>query len=158
MTLSPVDGSTISAYVPVLIKRTEGDVTEAIKATFAAVGTGSNALASSEGSGYIFYGNASDAAITEGGFTEQIAYSLYNGRFYRYEGTQAIVAHRCLLTLSPVYTAPVLTISTDVTEVKGVNASLEVRDDSWYAIDGRKLNGRPKQKGVFVKNGKKYCL
>ena len=161
VTLSPVDGSTISAYTPVLIKRTEGDVTEAIKATFAAVGTSSNALASSEVSDYTLWGNASDAAITEGGFTGLTAYSLYNGKFYRYEGTQAIAAHRCLLTLSPVYTAPKMLTIGETTSLSPIpSPSREGGCQAWYSLDGRKIaNGqKPKAKGIYINKGVKVVV
>lgn len=42
--------------------------------------------------------------------------------------------------------------TTEVNEVIEVN---EVNDDSWYDLNGRKLNGEPTTKGVFIKNGKK---
>jgi oligosaccharide reducing-end xylanase len=29
------------------------------------------------------------------------------------------------------------------------------KNDEWYTIDGRKLNGKPSKKGVYVKNGRK---
>ncbi|MCR5316153.1 MAG: hypothetical protein K6E52_09680, partial [Bacteroidaceae bacterium] len=36
----------------------------------------------------------------------------------------------------------------------------EVRFDSdaWYSIDGRRLNGKPAQKGVYINNGKKIII
>ncbi|MBR4132982.1 MAG: hypothetical protein IKU04_00445, partial [Bacteroidales bacterium] len=52
-------------------------------------------------------------------------------------------------------------------EVDGVNeviASLEVlpsgqaqaeNDDSWYDLSGRRLGGKPAQKGLYIVNGKK---
>ena len=158
VTLAERQDGVIPANTPVLIYRT---TTDRITAQFDSHGA-DKALASSEGTGYIFYGNASDAAITEGGFTSQPAYSLYNGRFYRYEGTQAIAAHRCLLTLSPVYTAPVLNIelgSTGMEEVVklGVESGVK-KDDSWYSLDGRKLNGVPTKKGIYINGGRKVVV
>ena len=42
-----------------------------------------------------------------------------------------------------------------VNEVNEVIASLEVNDNSWYDLQGRKLNGKPAQKGLYIVNGKK---
>jgi hypothetical protein len=110
-------------------------------------------------SNFNMLGNATDATITEGGFTEQPFYSLYNGKFYRYEGTQAIAAHRCILTVSPVYTAPVLTIGTETTSLSPVpSPSREGSSQRWYTLDGRKLNGKPTQKGIYVNGGRKVVV
>ena len=43
----------------------------------------------------------------------------------------------------------------EVSEVNEVIASLEVNDNSWYDLQGRKLNGKPAQKGLYIVNGKK---
>ena len=42
-----------------------------------------------------------------------------------------------------------------VNEVIGVN---EVNDDSWYSLDGRKLNGKPAKSGIYVVNGRKVVI
>ena len=46
-------------------------------------------------------------------------------------------------------------------EVNGVNeviASLEVNDDSWYTVDGRKLDKKPTAKGLYINKGKKIVI
>jgi hypothetical protein len=30
--------------------------------------------------------------------------------------------------------------------------------EQWWSIDGRKLNGKPSQKGVYIRNGKKVVV
>jgi hypothetical protein len=42
--------------------------------------------------------------------------------------------------------------ATEVREVKGVK---EVKDNSYYTLDGVKLTVKPKQKGLYIQNGKK---
>lgn len=39
----------------------------------------------------------------------------------------------------------------------GINTvdSGELTDDSWYTIDGKKLAGEPKEKGIYIRNGRK---
>ena len=46
----------------------------------------------------------------------------------------------------------------EVDEVNEVNASLEVNDDSWYSLDGRKLGGKPTKSGLYIHNGKKVAI
>ena len=40
-------------------------------------------------------------------------------------------------------------------ETTGVNEVIEVSDDTLYDLNGRKLQGKPNRKGVYVKDGKK---
>ncbi len=49
---------------------------------------------------------------------------------------------------------------TDVpTGINHVQYSMfNVQSDSWYSLDGRKLNGEPKTKGIYIKNGKKTVI
>jgi hypothetical protein len=34
----------------------------------------------------------------------------------------------------------------------------QVQSEEWYTIDGRKLNGKPAKKGVYIQNGQKAVL
>ena len=44
----------------------------------------------------------------------------------------------------------------------GIDASLvnreEVNSEEWYSLDGRKLQGKPAQKGIYIQNGKKVII
>lgn len=31
-------------------------------------------------------------------------------------------------------------------------------DDHWYTLDGRRLSGKPTQRGIYINNGKKYVI
>jgi hypothetical protein len=33
-----------------------------------------------------------------------------------------------------------------------------VNQHAWYTLDGRKLNGAPNQKGIYIHNGKKMVV
>ena len=46
----------------------------------------------------------------------------------------------------------------EVNEVKEVNASLEVNDDSWFTLDGRKLDKQPTKKGLYIHKGSKVVI
>ena len=47
-------------------------------------------------------------------------------------------------------------ISTDIDQVP--SDKYQVTSDDWYTIDGRKLNGKPAKKGVYINNGKKAVV
>jgi hypothetical protein len=38
------------------------------------------------------------------------------------------------------------------------NTQLPVQDDQWYTLDGRRINGQPTQKGLYIINGKKVVI
>ena len=44
-------------------------------------------------------------------------------------------------------------IATDLHQVTSDKS--QVTSDEWYTIDGRKLNGMPTKKGIYIQNGKK---
>ena len=45
------------------------------------------------------------------------------------------------------------------TEVKNVQWSMaNVQSENWYTLDGRKLNARPTQKGIYINKGKKVVI
>ena len=45
--------------------------------------------------------------------------------------------------------------TTGVIEVKEVR---EVKDDSWYSLDGRKLDSKPTAKGIYINGGRKVVI
>ena len=159
VTISEVTGDNIPSHTPLLLKKTGDAVTPtAVKAA-----TGTGALVSTAATGATFYGNASDAQITDGyNYTYGLSYGLYNGEFVLIDTYSGIPANRCLLTLGSNTGAPVLVISTDVTGVKevvklGVESEVK-KDDSWYSLDGRKLDGMPTKKGIYINGGRKVVV
>ena len=166
VTIAEVTGNEIPSHTPLLLKKTGDAVTPTKVITGTVPDEGYNAttgLASSEGSGLTFYGNASDAQITDGyNYTYGNSYGLYNGEFVLIDTYSGIPANRCLLTLGGNTGAPKLSISTDVTGVEevvkmGVESGVKM-DDSWYTLDGRKLEGMPTKKGIYINNGIKVVI
>ena len=51
-------------------------------------------------------------------------------------------------------------IVTDDGETTGIinTKSHELSGDDWYSMDGRKLNGKPTRKGIYIQNGKKVVV
>lgn len=158
VSISEVEGENIPSHTPLLLKKTS----DAVTPTKVITGTGTDDLVSKAAEGATFWGNASDAKITEGyNYAIGQSYGLYNGEFVLIDTDNGIAANRCMLNVGSTNSAPKLSISTDVVGVKEVievNASLEVKDDSWYTIDGRKLNGKPTAKGIYINKGIKVVV
>ena len=46
----------------------------------------------------------------------------------------------------------------DATGIRDIATSAEGFAEGWYTLDGRRLNGKPAQKGVYIKDGVKIRL
>jgi hypothetical protein len=46
----------------------------------------------------------------------------------------------------------------DSDEKTGISATRIETNDNWYSIDGRRLTGKPSQRGVYINNGKKLII
>ena len=72
-------------------------------------------------------------------------------------------ANKCYLELSgstPVYFSPELNLNPILT---GIETPKESRNDKrvvseWYTLDGRKIQGIPSKKGIYITNGKKIII
>ena len=71
-----------------------------------------------------------------------------NGGYYNYAGL--------------LYNAGQTTGIVEAKAVNGewsmVNGQCSMSNDAWYTIDGRKLVGKPTQKGVYINRGKKQVI
>ena len=98
-----------------------------------------------------------------GGVNAEI-YALRNEKFYRaYTGTLA--ARRCYIVkpASEVTSAPsFLSMITGDGNATSIEVPIEEifgeEKGDWYTLDGRKLQGRPTQRGVYIRNGKKIAI
>ena len=74
----------------------------------------------------------------------------------RLDGNNAVLLFTDGTTLTADMRLVTITMSyedaTEVREVKGVKG---VNDNSYYTLDGVKLTVKPKQKGLYIQNGKK---
>ena len=161
VTLTEVTTDNIPSHTPLLLEK-KGD---AVTPTKVITGTGSGTLVSTEGTGATFWGNASDAAIAtdNANFINPegyVSYVLRSGQFIRVDQNQGLAAHRCVLNVSSnTGNAPALTISTSVTGITTTNyTNLTNSDDAWYSLDGRRLNGKPTKKGIYINGGRKVVV
>ena len=156
VTIAEVEGETIPSHTPLLLRKT-GD---AVTPTKVITATGTDNLVSATPTGATFYGNASDTKITEGyNYAYGNSYGLYNGEFVLIDTDNGIAANRCLLNVGGTNSAPVLTIGTETTSLSpDPSPSREGSNQGWYTLDGRKLNGKPTQKGIYVNGGRKVVI
>jgi len=81
--------------------------------------------------------------------------------FVRVAGPGTIAAHKCWLELDNAKAARQLNIGND--EPTGIdridNSQLTIDNYSgvWFDLQGKKLEGKPKRKGVYIRNGKKIA-
>ncbi|MBR1543796.1 MAG: hypothetical protein IJ626_02750, partial [Muribaculaceae bacterium] len=45
-----------------------------------------------------------------------------------------------------------------ITGITSLEADTKTGDNAWYTIDGRRLNGKPTQCGIYINNGKKIVI
>lgn len=92
-------------------------------------------------------------------------YFLRNNEFYsiQEEGEDVKVpAGKAVLYLhqaasSPSYSSVIQLVNTgEITNINGVERDADESD--WYDMSGRKLNGRPTKKGVYIQNNKKIVI
>ena len=156
VTISEVEGDNIPSHTPLLLKKT-GDAV--VTPTKVITGSGTDALVSTKATGATFYGNASDAKITEGyNYAYGSSYGLYNGEFVLIDTDNGIAANRCLLNVGNGQNAPVLSISEEITSLTPIPSPKGEGREYFYTLDGRKLDGMPTQKGIYVNGGRKVVI
>ena len=79
--------------------------------------------------------------------------------FHEYVGTN-MPAHKAYLLVSSGNNTRGFTIEFEndgTTGIRTIDNGL-TDNESWYSLDGRKFNGKPTSKGVYINNGKKVIL
>ena len=71
-----------------------------------------------------------------------------------------VAANRCWIEISTANAPSRLTIVFEKEEATGITTTdvTDETDDSWYDLSGRKLDGEPTEKGVYIKSGKKVII
>lgn len=81
-------------------------------------------------------------------------YVLSGGKFYLADTNQGIRPNRCWLTLdAPGEARLSLVINDDATSIGSIPSAKGV--ESWYDLQGRRLNGEPTRHGLYIYKGKK---
>ena len=80
--------------------------------------------------------------------------------FHKYTGAY-MPANKAFLALGSGSSAPLRMVIDDDEETTGIASMADGIDDMsdvWYTLDGRKLNGKPTAKGLYIVNGKKVMI
>lgn len=95
-------------------------------------------------------------------FAEGMKYYGFDGKnFVWLKEGGSVEAHRCWLELGGAAAgAPSLNILWPDGNVTGINLipTLSEGEGDWYDLNGRKLQGRPTKKGVYILNGQKVVI
>ena len=92
--------------------------------------------------------------------TENQTNYAFNGKAFVFvKNDLPIGANKAWLSVNTgVPSARITLVFDEATGVNGVIGVKEVNDGSWYDLNGRKLNGMPTKKGVYLFNGRKVVV
>ena len=130
-----------------------------LKSTAASITLTPSASASSDFTGNDLKGGTTVAS-------GNVAYTLSRGDgtgavgFYKWNGT-TLDGNKAHLEMPASTSRSFIDINdgtTSVIELKDGKTEDGKSLDSWYSLDGRRLNSKPAQKGIYVKNGKKFII
>ena len=163
-TLNATQVHYIKALTPVLLHKNSG-----VNGTYHVnAGTGTDYTAHSDFMGVL----ASTPYSTVKGSGSAV-YVLKNDKFLRVSNTdgnleaQSLPANRCYLLRpsgksSPNFVPSYLSIIIGNSEVTRIEISSENGENMdgriWYTLDGRRLQGKPTRKGIYISNGKKIHI
>ena len=149
------EGDVIPAATGVVLNGTAGDYTFAISADEGAVATGN-----------MLRGSDEEATTTGGGKYYMLSLAATGGNetvgfYYGAENGAAFTngAHKAYLAVPEGTEAKAAGYAfNDATGIRGIIREQLDADGTWYTIDGKRLNGEPAKKGIYVVNGKKVVL
>ena len=110
-----------------------------------------------------FLGTLTDKTFTDADMAAADYYVCNGKQFVKVRGAGTLGANKAYLKFvtdqqqsAPQY----ISISGDLGEGTTRIDNLNVNDNeaTWYDLNGRKLNGKPAQKGIYIKNGKKVVV
>ncbi len=96
------------------------------------------------------------------------SYALPFRAYLKYEPAPQSAARRTASELPTTMTVRLIGANGETTEITTLNVEhgtfsqrecgVARNDDSWYSLDGRKLNAKPTQKGMYIYKGKKVIV
>ena len=104
------------------------------------------------------YTSELSGTVAAGSMTTGTNYILYNGAFVLAEGT-SLAANRCYLPVAAGGARELQIVFADEsTGISRITTDLSEVEGAWYTVDGRKLQGKPTVKGLYIVNGKKVVV
>ena len=107
-----------------------------------------------------YAGNELVPATVKTHFTPTEYYILYNETFYELKPDDNTSVSACKAVLKRTSASQARSLSIDGEGTTGIDLTPTVSEDDgvWYSIDGRKLDGKPTRKGLYIKNGQKTVI
>ena len=108
-----------------------------------------------------FKGTAVEKEVTAAEVAATNFYVLTDqNQFVWVKDAGTIAAHRCWLEIAPSQAAGARRIVFSGSGTTGIDAATlrDITTGDWYDLNGRKLNGMPTVKGVYIFNGKKVVM
>ena len=175
VTLKQLPSRTVPANTPVIISNTgtealdcqfEYALNDAGKAQFASTLASdlgvANAEAISSALSSSFVGTAENIDAYEPAHGATL-YGLNGEAFVKLDAKPSIPANRCWLEIPGIASAGTRTLTIvfgdgETTSLDAAKRQTEEGTANWYSLDGRKLDGTPKAKGLYIMNGKKVII
>ena len=168
VTLKQLPSRTVPANTPVIISNTGSEaldcqfeyaLNDAGKAQFASTlasdlgVANAEAISSALAPAFVGTAEAIETYVPANGAT---LYGLNGAAFVRLDAKPNIPANRCWLEIGGTTSGTrSLSIVFDDSGTTGIKAVHGDDDDSWYTIDGRKLDQAPSRKGLYIRGGRK---
>ena len=112
-----------------------------------------------------FQGTMEEKTFTDADMAAADYYVCNGKQFVKVRGAGTLGANKAYLkfvTNQQLSAPQYISISGDLGEgttgINNVNDNLNDNEATWYDLNGRKLNGKPAQKGIYIKNGKKIVV
>lgn len=144
VTLTKIDGNIIKAGEAVVLNTTSANI--------------ELSSAASSGSGDYTDNDLKGGSTVADGTT---AYTLgmIGGQlgFYQYSGTALLDPYKAHLEIPATSASPLISIS-GTTGIDNIEKEVTGKESKWYDLSGRELQGKPMQKGIYLKYGKKYIV
>ncbi len=175
VTLRQLPSKTVPANTPVIISNTDtealdcqfdyttDDTGKVLFASTLASDLGvanAEAISSTLSSSFVGTAENIDAYEPANGAT---LYGLNGEAFVKLDAKPNIPANRCWLEIPGIAPAGTRTLTIvfgdgDTTSLDAAKRQTEEGTANWYSLDGRKLDGTPKAKGLYIMNGKKVII
>ena len=112
-----------------------------------------------------FQGTMEEKTFTDADMAAADYYVCNGKQFVKVRGAGTLGANKAYLKFvtdqqlsAPQYISISGDLGEGTTGINNVNDNLNDNEATWYDLNGRKLNGKPAQKGIYIKNGKKIVV
>ena len=114
-----------------------------------------------------FLGTLTETTFTDADMAAADYYVCNGKQFVKVRGAGTLAANKAYLKFvtdqqqsAPQYISISGDLGEGTTRIDNLNVNDNLNDNeaTWYDLNGRKLNGKPAQKGIYIKNGKKVVV